>query len=898
MHSTFDFLSNGGEMGALMRKHDWRACSLGLAGTWPEILKTSLRMMLTSHHPMFIWWGPDLLQFYNDAYRQTVGPERHPAALGQSGRVCWAEIWDIIGSEIGSIMAGGQSTWHEEELVPITRHGRREDVWWTYGYSPIQDSDGVHGVLVVCNDVTAQHLARQNLLALNRQLEAEVRKRHAVEMHQAFQLRLADALRDIPDPNEIAATAFTLLGGYMALTHIDYVTVDPRGTYRVAHAWREDNSVAQAGHTGDLKDFGKEISALLRRGQNVQVDNPATDIRIVALQGRPLPLAGAAPSGLFNRDDTCAGPAAAAAASAAFIVTPIIRDGSLVAMMHAKHAAPHDWDIRQVALVEHIGHQMWNAIEHARAEAKRLESERACIAQRHAESERLHRLFQCAPGFMVVFKGPHHIFEFCNAAYVSLMGERPFIGKTVREALPDIAGQGYYELLDQVYSTGTAFSASDVSLLIRRAPDQPPVQCYVDFVYQPIMEEDGTVSGIFVEGFDATDRRRVKTALQASEERLKEGMAALREADRRKDEFLAMLAHELRNPLAPISAAAHLLRTVDLDEKRLRRTSEIIGRQVVHMTCLINDLLDVSRVTTGRVEIEKMPLDIKQIVAESIEQVRPFIEASRHHFKWRASSVPMIVAGDHKRLVQIVTNVLQNAAKYTPDGGLVSLNVEIRNDEVVIAVMDNGNGIDASLLPHIFEPFTQEKRSSDRSEGGLGLGLALVKSLIQLHGGRVDASSAGVGLGTVFRLFLPQYHGPHEYNGSQVTRQLEQLPQRRLRLLLVDDNVDAAGMLAQVLEAAGHDVFIEHDSVSALERAASDMPDVFLLDIGLAGMDGNTLARRLKTMPRERPATFIAVTGYGQQVDRQAAANAGFDHYFVKPADTVSLIKLLSAITY
>ncbi|MGC1355252.1 MAG: HWE histidine kinase domain-containing protein [Xanthobacteraceae bacterium] len=288
-----DFLLGGGEMGALTRAYDWTKTPLGAPASWPQSLKTAVRLLLTSQHPMFIWWGPELIQFYNDAYRQTMGPERHPSALGQRGRDCWQEIWEIIGPQIELVMSGKGATWHDDQLVPVTRHGRREDVWWTYGYSPIDEGGEVGGVLVVCNDVTAQHLLTEQLKQAN--------------------LRLAD------------------------------------------------------------------------------------------------------------------------------------------------------------------------------------------------ESNRLRQLFNEAPGFMCVLRGPQHVAELANAAYLRLVGSRSLLGKPVREAFPEIEGQGFFELLDQVYATGTPFVGRRLPIAFQGDSSEPLAQHFLDFVYQPITDERGDVSGIFVEGSDVTD---------------------------------------------------------------------------------------------------------------------------------------------------------------------------------------------------------------------------------------------------------------------------------------------------------------------------------------------------------------------------------------------------------
>jgi PAS domain S-box-containing protein len=369
---------------------------------------------------------------------------------------------------------------------------------------------------------------------------------------------------------------------------------------------------------------------------------------------------------------------------------------------------------------------------------------------------------------------------------------------------------------------------------------------------------------------------------------------ALRDADKRKDQFLAMLAHELRNPLAPISAAAELLKLGRLDAGRIQGVSEIISRQVNHMTGLVDDLLDVSRVTSGLVVLEKEEVDAKRVVSDAVEQIRPLIEARRHRFAVHMAPDAAYVMGDYKRLVQVLSNIINNAVKYTPEGGNILVRLEAGDGQVVFRVVDDGIGIAPDLLPNVFKLFSQAERSSDRSQGGLGLGLALVKSLAELHGGSVTAVSKGKGAGSEFIVRLPR----HQKNVQPAPKELDDaatfVNSQSLRLLVVDDNVDAANSLAMLLEAIGHQVMVEHDSQSALERAKHESFDAYLLDIGLPGMDGNELARRLRVLPKKERALLVAITGYGQQVDRERAIESSFDHYLVKPANPVKLAKVLS----
>jgi PAS domain S-box-containing protein len=370
---------------------------------------------------------------------------------------------------------------------------------------------------------------------------------------------------------------------------------------------------------------------------------------------------------------------------------------------------------------------------------------------------------------------------------------------------------------------------------------------------------------------------------------------ALCEADRRKDEFLAMLAHELRNPLAPISSAAELLRLAQLDEARVRQTSSIISRQVKHMTGLIDDLLDVSRVTRGLVSLDPRELDVRTVVAEAVEQVRPLIELRRHRLAVHVTPEPAPVWGDLKRLVQCVANVLNNAAKYTPEGGNITLHLRSQGRQTVISIADDGIGMTPDVVAHAFELFAQAERTADRSQGGLGIGLALVKSLVELHGGTVALRSPGPGRGSEFTIGLPRLDV--SVPGAATAQAGLPVPdaQRASRILIVDDNVDAAQVLSMLCEMLGHAVSVEHASLPALERALLERPDVCLVDIGLPDMDGKALARRLRSHPETAGATLVAVTGYGQEKDRAAALAAGFDHYLVKPVELAAIEQVLGA---
>lgn len=369
-------------------------------------------------------------------------------------------------------------------------------------------------------------------------------------------------------------------------------------------------------------------------------------------------------------------------------------------------------------------------------------------------------------------------------------------------------------------------------------------------------------------------------ALRQAEERL---LAA----DRRKDEFLAMLAHELRGPLAPIRNASELLaRTPD---RGTRSVSDILKRQSRHLSRLVDDLLDVSRITRGLVELQLQPTNLAEVIGVALESVEPLVEEKHHTLRVDLGTTPLYVNGDGARLVQCVANVVTNAAKYTDPGGTIEVKLRERDGGALISVRDNGVGIPASLLPHIFDLFVQADRTLDRAQGGLGIGLSVVKQLVDMHGGIVTAESEGAGKGTCLAIHLPLLQAATISAASAPAS----LHASARRVLIVDDNVDAADSLAMLLKMDGHDVEPVYDPTVALQRASEFEPEVILLDIGLPVMDGYEVARRLRGTGNK--ARLIALTGYGQAKDLERARAAGFDSHLVKPVELPALVKELSA---
>jgi signal transduction histidine kinase/ActR/RegA family two-component response regulator len=793
-----DFLAGGGAMGERIRAYPWRHTALGEPQFWPQGLRTAVRVLLTTQHPMFIFWGHEHICLYNDPYSRSLGPEKHPSILGASGRESWQEIWPVIGPQIEQVMRGEGATWHENQLVPIIRHGELRDVYWPYSYGPIDEPEfphGVGGVLVICTETTEQVLAERRL---------------------------------------------------------------------------------------------------------------------------------------------------------------------------------------------------------------------------SAERERFVQLFDQAPTFLALLRGPDHVIELANPGYLRLVGHRSVVGRKVADALPDAVEQGYLALLDEVYRTGKPFSAYGAKYAVQVLPEGPIDERYVDFVYQPITDRDGSVCGVLVQGVDVTSRaaadralalnharldyatrlsgvgfwycdlpfdelewdERVKdhfffapaariaiddfyarihqedrtatrdaidssirnrtpydivyrtvhpttgavkwiralggadyasdgtpkhfdgvtvdvSAQELDQQRLSMLNEQLREQDRRKDEFLATLAHELRNPLAPIRTGLHVLRAGGSPEQQTK-IGEMMERQLGHLVRMVDDLLDISRVTLGKIALKKEHVDFRTVLHGALETTRPLVEAAAHELAVRLPPDPLPLEVDPTRIAQVIANLVNNSAKYTPRGGRIQITAEAAAGMLIVRVSDSGLGIPADMLPKVFDIFTQVERSIESSHGGLGIGLALVRKLVEMHGGTVEAESPGEQRGSTFTVRLPL-----DARGNNFPAHLHEVTAEHslsLRILIVDDNLDAAESLAMCLELEGHRTRSARDGESALALALEFQPQAAILDIGLPGMNGYELARCLKGQANSGPPPLlVAVTGWGTEEDRRRAQEAGFDLHLVKPIDPERLSRLITS---
>jgi PAS domain S-box-containing protein len=416
---------------------------------------------------------------------------------------------------------------------------------------------------------------------------------------------------------------------------------------------------------------------------------------------------------------------------------------------------------------------------------------------------------------------------------------------------------------------------------IRQAKDGHLIE--ISLTISPIVERDGRIVGASKIARDIGPQKQIRRQLE--------------EADQRKNEFLALLAHELRNPLGPIRHAVNILRAKTPTTSELDWATSIISRQADHMARLVEDLLDVSRITRGAIELRRERVDVAAVIKGAVEASSALIDKSHHHLKVTVPREPLHVEGDITRLVQIVSNLLDNAAKYTQPGGRIALTATRDDQSVVIQVRDTGIGISAELLPRIFDMFTQAELPMERSQGGLGVGLALVDRLVTLHGGTVTAQSEGKGKGSEFTVRLPLAERVRMQPAREATGgALEPLQKGSSRVLVVDDNVDSADSLAILLRMMGHEVRTSHEAEEALASAATFHPDVAILDIGMPRMNGYDLAQRLREQPWAKNLVLVALTGWGQEEHRRRSAESGFDHHLTKPVELDVLQRILTEV--
>ncbi|WP_152570877.1 ATP-binding protein [Massilia sp. LC238] len=880
------------EMERQMRAYPWETTSVGPVSSWPQSLKHAVRTVLDLHMPAYLAWGDGYVQFFNDAYMPILGGKLE-GALGNDTRVTWPEAWPTI-QPLWEQVRQGATFGHDEFLITLHRNGYPERCYFSHSYSPVYGDDGsIGGVLATLVETTKAVLG---------------------ERRQTYQLKLADTLRRETEFAPMLKATIRLTSEYFTGSNVAYVELDEgKRTFTVKEEWKDGVETGGAQGTLPIDMLSPNQIDALRGGATICINDVSTDPECAAVAKPCLML------GIHS-----------------VVVIPL-KDGDRLhgaGFLYKDHA--YRWTIDERSLAEDLARRTWEALRRIRAEeALREETRMLELLNRAgkvlASTLDIDTLLQSVTDAATELTGAEFGAFFYNGkdangdAYLlyTLCG-------APREAFEGFGHPRPTAVFAPTFNGGPPVRSDDITKDPRYGRMGPhhgmpkghlPVRSYLAASVssrsgevlgglffghsQPKMFDERTeqlISGFVGQAAVAIDNARLyDLAQRAARERegiLASERAARAEAERHskmKDEFLAMLAHELRNPLAPITNAAQLLRMPSVDENLRLKASSIISRQVRHMTELVDDLLDVSRVTRGLVKLETETLELSGVLRAAVEQARPHIEERKHALTVEAPMRQVVVAGDRTRLVQVLVNLLNNAAKYTPQGGKIILRLEAGPEQARMTVIDNGAGMDAKLLPHVFDLFTQAERTPDRSQGGLGIGLALVKTIVQMHGGQVEAHSDGPNLGSSVSVLLPLAQetdacvAPAPLHGATAAR-----PVAPCTLTIVDDNVDAAHSLAVLLREQGHTVHVFEGALRTL--ASADIADThaFILDIGLPDMTGYELARRLR---REHPtASFIALTGYGQARDRDLSKQAGFEHHLVKPVEFRALADILARL--
>jgi PAS domain S-box-containing protein len=662
----------------------------------------------------------------------------------------------------------------------------------------------------------------------------DISARKRSEGNLAFLAELTAALAPVNGEREIAALACERILKHFGATRINLSDINSAGTEAKVYGGARSPQLKDDRTTHRLTDyFSGHVLADLAAGRTVVVEDVNADPRTKAHAGQ------------YVQWDV-----------RSLIMSPFLTDNVWNFLVVLHHSTPRQFIVEDIELLEEITARIHVRLERARAE----QALRASEALLRSATEHV------SLGLVMLNRERRYVFA--NAAYVSIL-RLPF-------SAAEVIGKGPQEVLGSVYASqispnlDRAFAGERVSyeLVLPFGAQGAEVSRY-RVVYDPHRDADG-LAGVIVSIIDITEFRRIEEALRA--------------AGRQKDEFLAMLAHELRNPLAPILNAGALLTRIVGTEERVQAPLAMLTRQTRQLNRLVDDLLDVSRIAQGRIALQLESLEVDVIVAQAIEMVEPVLKEKRHRLRLEKADRLLYVRGDRARLVQSVGNLLHNAVKYTDPEGEIRLSVRDAKDMVELAVEDNGSGIPAELQPYVFDLFVQSERTLDRSQGGLGIGLAVVKRLIEMHGGRVSVSSAGLGQGTLFTLSLPRGEAPQPAAPVALAA-----PRRQRRVLIVDDNVDAADAIAMLLELEGHEARAIYDGRQALEVARTVKPEVVFVDIGLPNIDGYEVARQLRAHCDWGDCKLVALTGYGQHEDRQRSLAAGFDHHLVKPASAEEL---------
>ena len=967
----YELLLSDSETGRLFRATDWSKTPLGPVEGWPQSLRIAVGICLNSRFPMFVWWGPELINIYNDAYIPVLG-KRHPDAFGRPARPTWGEIWPVVGPQAEAVMQRGEATWNERVLLVMERHGFTENTWFTWSYSPIPDDRGaIGGVFCACTEDTPRVLVERERDVLLHEIELE-RKRlaeafaqspaflavlrgpehefefvneryyqligrrnvvgrpvrealpeiegqglfealdrvyesgepfvgtgmrilfrrrpdgpleeayldfvyqpmrgadgaatgilvHGVDVTEqtrqarqhAFLLALDDAVRPLSAPAEITSTCARLLGVHLGVNRCAYAEVDADGDgFALVGDYNRDVP-SIIGHYR-FAQFGAEV---LRR---MRCDEPYV-VNDVDTHEPPIGDLQAYRQTMIQ----------------AVICVPLHKDGRLVAAMAVHQKTPRQWHPDDVELVRTVASRCWESIERARVERTLRESE-----------ARFRQLADAMPQIVFTAQPDGHV-DYYNRRWYEYTG------------IADVAPSDSW----QKVVTGEWLARVERRWRDALESGKPyEIECPLrrhDGEYRwhlgravPIRDDSGRIVRWFGTNTDIHERKQYEQEIQAAH-------AEAKRASRMKDEFLATLSHELRTPLNAILGWAHILQLKAQLPGDLVQGVQVIERNARAQGRIIEDLLDMSAILSGKVRLEESRVDLAELARAAIDTARPTAAAKQIALQVSIEAPEATVRGDVHRLQQVLWNLLSNAIKFTPPGGHVRVSLVRTNGYYELCVSDTGEGIPAEFLPFMFDRFRQADATQARRHGGLGLGLSIVRQLVELHGGTVRAASEGPGRGSAFYIRLPIAAEPAAMEGESAREgHAESAIQSEiagLKVLVVDDDRDARDLVRRFLEESRAQVTTAGSAAEAAGLVQDGRFDVLVSDIGMPGEDGHALLRRIRSLDAAHGGNIpaIALSAYARPEDRVKAVRAGFQMHLAKPVEPAELVAVVASV--
>jgi signal transduction histidine kinase len=937
-----------------MRASDWSKTPLGPVQRWPQSLRTAVSICLLSRSPLWIGWGADLVHFYNDACRPVL-KDKYPWALGRPALEVWAEMEDVIGPMLRGVLAGGPAARSADQRLFLERNGRVEETYFTFSSSPILDESGhVGGVLTALVETTGQVVGARRLKTLrdlgSRTLDARTMEETVAEAMRVFAentgdlpfchvllrgregegslglpldrvaaTKRAELLHEVPAGLDgeaasatflapLAATDGGVLTGWLAMGvssrrpfddgYVGFLELVAAGLDSALARVRTHEVVTELVQSREaLRVISQRLEAAQRVGGvgivdwNLCNDEMYWSPEVYRLMG--LAPGAIAPStkgwtrALAEEDRE--------RLRAAFReATTANRESFEVALRLSQPQGGTRW-IRLTILISYDHHEAVRLL----GTIVDIEALQQAAHAREAERLRLLTLLKQVPAAVNFLRGPDMVIELAHPMAITGLEGREIEGKPLLEAIPELRDQPHYDRLRRVYETGEPDVRQEVPTWV--VVDGRRIEQYWDSVHLPVRDASGQIEGVMTFDLDVTRAVLVRHQLEA--------------ADRAKDEFLAMMSHELRTPLNAILGWASILRN-NRDEARLARGLEVIERNAKAQERIVSDLLDVSRIISGKLRLRLRRTDVAMVISAAADVVRPAAEAKGIRLALDLDPDVGETVADADRLQQIVWNLLSNAVRFTPRGGGIAVLAERADGGLRIRVEDTGAGIPREHLPHIFERFRQVDSSTTRAHGGLGLGLAIVRHLVEAHGGHVEAHSEGQGRGAAFTVHLPiravyTSHAPVEGDtnpGIDTMRSALEtgVSLKDVRVLIVDDDADSLELLRAVLSDAGA---VVTSAPSAREALDAEGPfDIIVSDIGMPEMDGYTFMQRIRsraaptstsTPPIEGAPTppAIALTAYARPEDIERAKRAGFQEHLKKPVEPRRLLASMKAWT-